>query len=47
MLQPVLQGERHERTYRIQQITRENRSYSRDILQKYGLRPEDLEVKCL
>ena len=47
MLQPVLQGERHERTYRIQQITRENRSYSRDILQKYGLLPEDLEVKCL
>lgn len=47
MLQPVLCGNDHVRTFRVEKVTRENRSYSQDILQKYGLRKEDLEVDCL
>lgn len=45
LLQPVLKPDGHERTYVIEDVSTAHCSYSKDILQKYGLTQQNLEVK--
>lgn len=44
LLQPVLNKDSRQRTYLVQEVSVENCSHSQDILKKYALSKQDLEV---